>query len=149
MIEVVRAREVPASADDVWAVLADFPGLAEWADNADHSSPLSDPPTGPDAVRRVQAGRWVLVESVTVWEEPTRLAYDIDGMPKVLRHVSNEWRLEPLGPGRCRVSLTTRVDAGPRPPQRLVARIAGRRLAAASDTMLDGLAARVARGGGT
>jgi hypothetical protein len=42
------------------------------------------------------------------------------------------------------VTLATHVDCGPRPPQQLVARLVARRLAKASDAMLDGLAAHLA-----
>ena len=92
--------------------------------------------------RRVQAGRVVLVETITVWEPPVRLAYDLGGLPPVVKSAVNEWRLivDPSDPDRTSVTLATHVDCGPRPPQQLLARIVGRRLAGASDVMLEGLA---------
>ena len=42
-----------------------------------------------------------------------------------------------------RVVLTTEIDAGPRPPQQLIAKAVGKRLGSASEQMLSGLAARV------
>ena len=46
--------------------------------------------------------------------------------------------LDDLG-GTTAVTLTSAIDAGPRPPQQLVARVAGRVLATASRQMLSGL----------
>ena len=95
--------------------------------------------------RRVQAGRMVLVETITVWDPPSRLAYDLGGLPPVVKEAVNEWRLQvdPADDARTLVTLATHVDCGPRPPQRLIARLVARRLAGASDVMLAGLSAHV------
>ena len=149
MITVERTRTIPAHLTRVWDVLADFDHLAEWAANADHTCWLDD--ARPDGemigrARRVQAGRVVLVETITVWESPARLAYDLGGLQPVVKSAVNEWRLsvDPSDPDRTSVTLATHVDCGTRPPQRLIARIVGRRLAGASDVMLEGLAAHLA-----
>lgn len=142
MTAVSRTRTIDRSPKEVWAILADFGAISAWADNADHSCPLgpADAPTeGVGVVRRIQAGRLTLVERVTTWDEPEGLAYTIEGLPKVVRAASNEWSLVPAGTAT-EATLTTRVDCGPRPPQKLLARIVARRLAKASDTMLAGLA---------
>lgn len=149
MISVERSRTIPAHLTRVWDVLADFDQLAVWADNADHTCWLDDPLDGGEMVgraRRVQAGRVVLVERITVWEPPARLAYDLGGLPPVVKSAVNEWRLalDPSDTDRTIVTLATHVDCGPRPPQQLIARIVGRRLAGASDTMLKGLAEHLA-----
>ena len=57
----------------------------------------------------------------------------------------NDWHLRPVDAGT-EVTITTTVDAGPRPPQRLVARLVARRMAATSDQMLAGLAAALTTG---
>jgi len=75
------------------------------------------------------------------------LAYRLEGLPSALRRVTNEWQLEPVG-DQTRATLTTTVDVGPRPPQRLVERIALRRMEKVSDGLLDGLADHVAPLGG-
>lgn len=142
MIDVSRTQTMGRPPEAVWAVLADYGAIADWADNADHSCLLGTagaPTEGLGLTRRIQAGRITLVEEVTTWDPPEALAYSIEGLPKVVRSVSNEWRLAPVG-DTTRVTLTTRVDCGPRPPQELLARIVARRLAKASDTMLAGLA---------
>lgn len=149
MSTIERRRTIPAAAADVWAVLADFDRLADWAANADHTCWQDEPRADGEMVgraRRVQAGRVVLVETITVWDPPSRLAYDLGGLPPVVKSAVNEWRLsvDPSDPDSTEVTLATHVDCGPRPPQQLIARIVGRRLASASDTMLAGLAARLA-----
>ncbi len=152
MITVERSRTIPAHLTRVWDVLADFDRLAVWAANADHTCWLDDPLPDGEMVgraRRVQAGRVVLVETITVWEPPARLAYDLGGLPKVVKSAVNEWRLraDRSEDERTVVTLATHVDCGHRPPQRLVARVAARRLAGASDVMLDGLAAHLGPSG--
>jgi carbon monoxide dehydrogenase subunit G len=139
MSSTTRSVRVDAAPGAVWALLADFGGLAAWVDAVDHSCLLSHRTEGVGTVRRVQSGRIVLVEEVTVWEPGERLAYAITGLPSRLGSVTNTWRLEPDGSGT-RVALTTHVDAGGLPHQRLIARVVARRSANASDAMLAGLA---------
>jgi uncharacterized protein YndB with AHSA1/START domain len=140
--EVVRSRVITADPGDVWTTLSDFGAISRWAPAVDHSCLLGAEAddAGVGAVRRVQVGRMTLLERVVDCQPPRLLAYRIEGLPPVLRSVSNEWRLDP-DPGGTRATITTQVEAGPRPPQKLVAAIVARRLGAASDGMLDGLAA--------
>lgn len=140
---VVRSLDIAAPIASVWSVLAAFDELAHWAPDVDHSCGLQRPgaePGGVGAARRVQIGRTTLVETVTEWSPGHRLAYDIGGLPPVLRGVSNTWDLEDTGQGTA-VVLTTAVDAGPKPPRRAVARIVAARLGRSSDSLLRGLAA--------
>ena len=149
MITTERTRTIRVEQSRVWDVLADFDRLADWAPNADHTCWLDEPVDDGRMIgraRRVQAGRVVLVERITVWEPPARLAYDLGGLPPVVKSAVNEWRLvtDPSSVERTIVTLATHVDCGPRPPQQLVARLVGNRLAKASDVMLAGLADHLA-----
>lgn len=135
-----RHRTIHASPEAVWGVLADFASISRWADNVDHSCLLQTGEPGVGAARRIQAGRTVLVERIVTWVPLTTLAYDLEGLPPVVRSARNRWDLAPEA-GATHVTLTSTVDAGPRPPQHLIARIVGRVLARQSDTMLAGLAA--------
>ncbi|NNE12873.1 MAG: SRPBCC family protein [Ilumatobacter sp.] len=146
MVEVVEESRIARPADAVWATLADFDGIARWAPNVDHSSLTTAQAEGVGAVRRVQVGRNALLERVTGWEPGQQLAYQIDGLPPVVRSVTNTWELTSTGDDTS-VSLTTRIDAGSRPPQQLVARVVGRAMAKASRQMLAGLQHHVERGG--
>lgn len=143
MSETTRTAVVPADADAVWAVLGDFGAISKWAPNVDHSCLMSEQTEGVGAVRRVQVGRSSLVERVVEWTPGLTLAYSIEGLPPVIRTVVNTWSLMEMVSGT-RVSLTSRVHAGPRPPQQLIARIAAQRLARASETMLAGLKSHMA-----
>lgn len=135
VVETVTIRQ-PASA--VWAVLADFEAISRWAPNVDHSCATTHVATDVGATRRIQTGRTTVLETVTEWEPERVLAYSISGLPPVIRSVTNTWRLTGSG-SVTEVTLTSSIDAGPRPPQKLVARAVGRALAKASRQMLDGL----------
>ena len=154
MITIERQIDIPHPPQEVWDRLADFEAISAWADNVDHSCLLhpggEGSSVGMGATRRVQVGRRTLVERVVVWDEPKRLTYQIEGLPPVVTSVQNEWRLRSLAAGEggavdtrvdhTRVTLATTVACGPRPPQKLVARLIARRMAGDSDTMLSGLA---------
>jgi uncharacterized protein YndB with AHSA1/START domain len=143
--EVTRTRTLAQPPEAVWAALAAYDRIAAWAPQVDHATRLGGPPDGPGAVRRVQVGRLALVETVTDWEPGRHLAYRIEGLPRPLGRVATSWHLRPAGTGT-EVSVTTTVDAGPRPPQQLIARIGARRLGAAGDQMLGGLAGHLDAG---
>jgi carbon monoxide dehydrogenase subunit G len=128
----------------VWDVLADFGSIHEWLPGVDHSCVLRSNPDGPVGTqRRVQMGRLTLVETITEFDAPTALAYDIAGFPRWLRRFNNRWTLAPAGRGATAVTLTTTVDLGSGRIRELAARLVCLVLAKlSSDTMLAGLAAR-------
>jgi hypothetical protein len=150
MTEICRRATVDASPEVVWAVLADFAAISDWAANVDHSCLLTEQTEGVGTARRIQTGRITVVETVKAWTPPGpgsggELAYSITGLPPIIRSVTNHWRLEPAtidGTPHTAVTLTTTVNAGRRPPQQAIATIVARRLARASDVMIAGLAAR-------
>lgn len=133
-----RARLLPAPVDEVWCTLAAFGGISTWAPNVDHSRSLGPIKGGVGAARRVQVGRLGLIETVTAWDPPCRLAYQVAGLPTQLGRVTYEWNLV-SDDSRTKATLITTVQAGRSLPHRLVARLAVRRLAAASEQLLAGL----------
>lgn len=137
-----RTRWIDAAPDAVWTALAGFGDLAEWAHDVDHSCLLHEGDLAVGLVRRIQVGRTTLLEEVDELEVGHRLGYRITGLPPVLRDVRNVWRVDRRA-GGSDVTITTTVDAGPRPPQQLIAGLVARRVARASDSMLAGLAAHV------
>jgi len=138
MAEIVEESSIARSPAAVWAALADFGDISRWAPNVEHSCLTTGQAEGAGAVRRVQVGRNALLERVVEWEPGHRLSYAIEGMPPVVRSVTNTWQLDGSD-GSTAVTLTTRIDTGPRPPQQVVARVFGRVLAKASREMLTGL----------
>lgn len=138
MTVIARSCQIPVGAGAVWAVLADFGAISRWAPRVDHSCLLRHAPPGVGLCRRVQTGRTTVLETIDTWDDHTCLGYRIEGLPPVVRSVRNEWLLTPTPEGTT-VTLTTTVEAGPRPPQQLVARLVARRLAKESGSMLAGL----------
>ncbi len=140
MAVVERTATIDATPNDLWAILADFASISHWAPNVDHSCIMTDQSQDVGAVRRIQTGGATVLETVTSWDPSKQLTYTITGLPPVIKQVTNTWRLMPTG-SQTRVTLTSDIDAGPRPPQQMVAKMAGRKLGQASDQMLAGLAA--------
>lgn len=144
MASISRTRTVPAPIDTVWDVLADFGALSRWAPNVDHSCLLehSAQASAVGTTRRVQVGRNTLVERIIHSAAPAELAYDIEGLPRRLRSVSNRWSLAPASAGTT-VTLTSTVEIGANPVAHVAERAVCRFLAKQSDEMLTGLAQRV------
>ncbi len=118
MRAVTRTRTIARSPEQVWETLADFGAISAWAPKVDHSCLLRTSEHGGriGSTRRIQIGRTTLLERVVSWDEAKTLAYDIEGLPAVVRSVRYEWRLEPAGVARTVVALTASIDCGPRPP---------------------------------
>ncbi|BCI51663.1 MxaD family protein [Mycolicibacterium litorale] len=133
-----------ADRQTVWDVLADFGSIHDWLPGVDHSCVLATAADGPvGTARRVQMGRMTLVETITEFDAPAALAYDIAGLPRWLRHFDNRWTLQSAGPGATTVTVTSTVDLGPGRLRTLAARVLCLLLGRlSSDTMLAGLAAR-------
>jgi ribosome-associated toxin RatA of RatAB toxin-antitoxin module len=141
--DIDRSRIVAAAPNAVWDVLADFGSISSWADNIDHSCILNhgDKPIG--TTRRVQIGRNALVEQITEFEATRALGYDVEGLPKRLRRFSNRWSLRPADDGTTIVTLTSTVEIGSGPLQKLAERVVCRVQVRQSDLMLAGLANRL------
>jgi hypothetical protein len=141
---ISRDTTISASPQAIWAVLADFGALSSWADEVDLSCILNLSPVGAlqGTPRRVQVGRNVLVERVTEADAPTTLAYDIEGLPRLLRHVANRWTLRPVGAATV-VTVTSTIDIGANPLARAAERIVSRVMAKQSDSMLAGITRRM------
>jgi hypothetical protein len=134
-----RSLVIPAKAQAIWDVLADFGTISAWADGIDHSCVLNARPDVIGTTRRIQVGRNTVVERITEFDPPRALAYAIEGLPPRLGAVSNRWTLEPQG-DRTRVTITSSVHTGSGPLARLTETVAARVLARQSDGMLAGLA---------
>jgi hypothetical protein len=149
MAEISRSHPVAGDPDVVWAVLADFGALSRWADGVEHSCLLNvdSHPESLGLSRRIQCGRDAFVGTITAFEPPRLLAYDIAGVPRAYS-VSNRWTLEPTtgDVAVTSVTVTTAVQtasARPRPlGERVLARLIGKR----SEILLSSLAVEL---GGT
>jgi uncharacterized protein YndB with AHSA1/START domain len=142
--DIDRTRTIAAAPQEVWDVLADFGTISTWVDRADHSTILVHGADGDPigTTRRVQMGRNTLVERIVEFNPPLTLAYDIEGLPKRLRRVTNRWTLRPSGQSTV-VTLTSTVEIGSGRLQQLAERVVCRVMARESDGMLAGLAKRL------
>ncbi|MEX0768828.1 MAG: SRPBCC family protein [Microthrixaceae bacterium] len=145
MTQITKTSLVAASSEQVWDLLAAFDAISSWAKNVDHSSLLTTLNGGVGAARRVQVGRLALIESVTVWETMNELAYSIQGLPPVVKSVTNQWRMTSRG-ADTEVSLTTLIDPGGAPRGKIAAAVLGAVLGRASLQMLKGMQASVNKG---
>jgi uncharacterized protein YndB with AHSA1/START domain len=139
--DVDRTRTIAAAPQEVWDVLADFGAVGTWVDRIDHSSILVHGADGNPigTTRRVQLGRNTLVERIVEFDAPHALAYDIEGLPKRLRRVTNRWTLRPSGESTV-VTLTSTIEIGSGRIQELAERAVCRVITRESDGLLDGLA---------
>lgn len=147
LIDVPRSRHLPQDPAAVWAVLARFDHIREWAPKVTHSVLTTEQSEGVGTARRVQVGRQALIETVTIWEPGRTLAYSIEGLPPIVEGVTNRWDLGVDSAGTF-VTLTSIIDPGSSPKGQVASRILRLPLAKASDGMLDGLAAHLAGGAG-
>jgi carbon monoxide dehydrogenase subunit G len=145
MIELAHQRSIEASPVEVWAVLADFEHLADWAPGVSHSSAMTPVPPGLGATRRVQAGPVTLVETITVWAPDRALAYELSGLPPIAGAASNRWTLAPNDSGTD-VTLTIGIEPRAKPLSKIAARLVSRRIAVANRALLAALAAVVEPG---
>jgi Polyketide cyclase / dehydrase and lipid transport len=145
MSQIRRSRSIAARPQQIWDVLADFGSISSWADNVDHSCILFSGTDGAPVgtARRVQVKRDALVERIIEFDPPRALAYDIEGLPAFFGRVANRWTLAAATPGSTVVTLTSTVQIGHRPTQRLAERILCRAVAGQSESMLAGLAHRL------
>ncbi len=141
MTEVSRSRAVAAERAAVWALLADFGSLSAWADGIDHSCLLrhTDGGGAVGASRRVQSGRDTFVETITVFDPPQLLAYDIGGVPRRFA-VSNRWNLLPHSDRVTTVTLTSTITMTSRILRPIGERAVARLMARRSETLLSSLA---------
>ena len=109
VIEFSAALEASCPADDAWAALADYARDAEWRGAVESMVPTPPGPAAPGTVtaeRMRFAGRTLHNDGEVVTTGPgrrftwrTTSGVDAEGSREVT----------PLGPGRCRIALHTRV----------------------------------------
>ena len=128
---------VSAYKEEIWSVLSEFDQIVNWAENVDHSCFYSEQEIGVGTTRRIQQGPNVVLETVTSWEAPVRLSYQIEGLPPVFKKITNNWELFDEG-SKTRVELTVQI-APIRPPAEIAAQILGKFFSRLNKKMLTGL----------
>ena len=143
MVEITKSVTLDARREAVWATLTAFDRIAEWAEDVDHSSLLTDQASGVGTTRRIQQGPNAIIETIVNWQEPTCLAYRVDGLPPIFRQVINQWDLTEEGE-RTQANLTVQVTAA-RPPAAIAAQIVARVIGRVNARILNGLQAEMGR----
>ncbi|MDG4668605.1 SRPBCC family protein [Mycobacterium sp. 236(2023)] len=139
MTEASRTRDVAARPAAVWAVLADFGSLSTWADGVDHSCLLNDRAAEVGLTRRVQSGRDTFVETITAFDPPQLLTYDIHGVPRGFS-ASNRWNLHARGDRATTVTLTSTVTMNSRLLRPIGERVFAQLMTRRSEALLSSLA---------
>ena len=145
MADIARSRTIAVGPKQVWDILADFGSISSWADNVDHSCILNHSSEPVGTTRRVQIGRNALVERITEFDPTWALAYDVEGLPRLLHRFTNRWTLRAAQGGTTIATLTSTVEIGSDPMRKLVERMLCRVQVRQSDVMLAGLAKRLER----
>lgn len=102
--------EIDAPAPTVWAVVADVESWPEWTPTMREVTLRGGGPLGPGAVADIRQPRLPrAVWTVTEYEAGVRFAWAAGGPG--MRTVGDH-RVEPLDPGRCRVTLSV-TTTGP------------------------------------
>ncbi len=140
-----KAICIDAEASDIWATLASFESIREWAPNVDHAALLNELSEGLGMSRRIQQGSTVVIETVTVWDPPQCLEYRIDGLPTRIGTVTNRWEIA-IHEGHCSVGLTASAGGDAKGPAKLAGRAVAVALGRINATMLNGLKAYLETG---
>lgn len=81
-LTIERTVNAPRSA--VWAVLADYPNIADWNDGVNTSFAIGDATEGVGAIRKCELdGNVAMRETVTAWNEGQTMAIAIDQIEKM------------------------------------------------------------------
>lgn len=78
-VRVSVTREMAATADEIWAELADAPSWSEWFAAAKRLRWVTPVPHGVGSRREVTVGPVTILEEFIVWEPGERLAYSFIG----------------------------------------------------------------------
>jgi uncharacterized protein YndB with AHSA1/START domain len=86
MRHVKLERTLAAPQSSVWAVLADYPNIADWNDGVKNSYAIGDATEGVGAQRQTELapdGKMRMRETVTEWVPEERMVMAIDKMEKM------------------------------------------------------------------
>jgi carbon monoxide dehydrogenase subunit G len=128
MVQIVEQMRIEAPSEQVWAVLADLGGVAEWNPTVDQAAATSEASSGLGASRSCAvAGMGTVEETVVAWDEGREMIYDVKGAA-MMRHMRAGFALAPVDDGAATL-VTMRADFAMRggPLGALMAATIGRR----------------------
>jgi hypothetical protein len=105
MLELTRTIEINARVDDVWRTLAKLDDVSTWSHAVTRAHYRSSKDSGVGAERVCEvSGLGTLIEHVVHWTEGETLAYEISGLPSVVKSAECSWHAERKN--HCQTTLT-------------------------------------------
>jgi uncharacterized protein YndB with AHSA1/START domain len=113
MPQVVNKAQIAAPPERVWRVLGEeFGAIDRWARMVPNCRLEVDGPVGIGATRVIAVGPlFTLRETVVVFEPGVHLAYEVWGLPSLVRSVRSDWTLHP-SEGGTEVSFVCSLEPG-------------------------------------
>jgi uncharacterized protein YndB with AHSA1/START domain len=100
---------IAAPVEEVWAVLADFGGVAQWAPTVNHAVITNGLAAGLDCTRECTVeGFGKVKEQIVEWNEGESYTYEL-GATGPMKRARNTWAARPEGKGT-RVTFTVRFE---------------------------------------
>jgi hypothetical protein len=112
MLTIDSNTEIDAPIDLVWKKLAKLDDVQHWVTSVKSARYATEQTEGVGAERVCDVdGLGTLQETITDWRDGETLTYAVEGMPRIVKHVENQWRLEAITPERTRVVSQIRLEA--------------------------------------
>jgi len=143
-IRVERSRRIDASAEAVWAIIADHEAWPDWFGALD-SVRVTGEPAGVGGRRKVKSGAVTVSEVFTAWEPNVQFAFTAVSAPRVLRSLAESVDITDVDDTGCTVVYTQGIE--PAKGFAWLLKYVSRRLSAELVKALDALAAKAERAG--
>lgn len=138
-VSQTRTRTINASADTVWAVIADHAAWPEWFSGVSKVVP-GDPAEGVGGTRTVHVPGAAVEEQFLAWTPGEQFAFTVTAMSRpIARSLVENVEIRAEGEGRCTVSYTMALD--PKGPG-LLAKVVAPGVGKALERGLAGLASQ-------
>jgi hypothetical protein len=108
-IVVTRSRRIDASADVVWARIADHETWSEWF-TALKSVRVTGEPAAVDGRREVSMSGVTVGEVFTAWEPDSLFAFSVVQAPPILASMAESVALTAEGPSACTITYTQGIE---------------------------------------
>ena len=111
MLLIETTIDIDAPADEVWRKLAKLDDVQSWVRSVKKSYYSSDQTEGVGAERTCEVqGFGTLREKIVQWRDGESFAYTAEGMPSVVKHAQNTWRIEPISERQTRVRSRIQME---------------------------------------
>jgi uncharacterized protein YndB with AHSA1/START domain len=109
-VVVQNSRRINASADSVWARIADHESWPEWFTDL-KSVKVTTAPEGVGGGREVKLPGITVGETFTAWDPPSHFAFTLVEGPRILASMAESITIEPEGDG-CVITYAQGIQPG-------------------------------------